>query len=134
MHPLALSQSVANLRKSRLWAERDLSISREIAAVADETRRAAKSALGVGATWAMVCPSELVAHTKVESLQRSLLTVAVDDASARYLLDRWLRGGGEAEVVRASGPAVRKVKLVSARGDGVDAVAGRVVGAKKTRR
>lgn len=112
LHPLALSQSIANLRKSRLRPERDMTMSRDLAAVADETRRAAKSLAGVGPAWAQACPPELLERTRVESLHRAVLTIAVDDTSAKYLLDRWLREGGEAALIRLSPAAVRKVKLV----------------------
>jgi hypothetical protein len=112
MNPRALNQSVENLRKSRVRPEREVSIAKAVASVADETRRAAKGLGNAGAAWGEVCPTNLVERTRVESLFRNVLTVTVEDTSTKYVLDRWLRDGGEAQVIRACSAAVRKVKLV----------------------
>lgn len=110
--PRLFAQSVENLRKSRLRPERDLSVAAPLRAAADELRRSARGLGNVGSAWADLCPPTLVARTRVESLHRATLTIAVDDTAAKYVLDRWLREGGESVFLHACGAAVRRIKLV----------------------
>lgn len=113
MNPRSVSQSIENLRKSRLRKEFDPSIARVVGAVRDETRRNAKGLGNAGGVWAALCPANLVARTRVESLSRNVLTVCVEDSAAKFVLDRWLRDGGQDEFIRACSVPVKRVKLVT---------------------
>ncbi|MFM9958698.1 MAG: hypothetical protein ACKVZJ_11525 [Phycisphaerales bacterium] len=113
MDPNSFAQSVANLRKSRLRPEREVVITRDLSAALDTTRRAAKSLGNIGAAWATACPPELLERTNVTALHRNVLTITVDDSATKFVLDRWLRDGGENALIRACGAAVARVKLVS---------------------
>ncbi len=121
--PRSFAQAVENLRKSRLSPERDVTVAPLLRAAADEFRRGSRGLGNVGAAWADQCPAELAGSTRIESLHRGVLTVAVDDSAAKFLLDRWLRDGGEQAFIRTCGAPVRGVKLVA--GDARDPHAGK---------
>ncbi len=80
--------------------------------MAEEFKDAAKRVGATGGLWVQHCPAEMVGRTSVQGVARGVLTIAVDNASTRFALDRWLRGGGEAEIIAASTTPIRKVKLV----------------------
>lgn len=62
------------------------------------------------------CPRELADRVAAISLRGGTLTIAPRDAASRYELDRWLRGGGEQEVVTASRGPLQRVRLTAAAG------------------
>jgi hypothetical protein len=64
------------------------------------------------ALWNELLPAEWTQRSRLESLQRGVLTVAVDSSAGFYEIDRRLRGGLERELItRHQGPAFRRVKL-----------------------
>lgn len=62
------------------------------------------------------CPRELADRVAAISLRGGTLTIAPRDAASRYELDRWLRAGGEQEVVTASRGPLQRVRLTAAAG------------------
>lgn len=66
---------------------------------------------GVGRLWEELLPAELAGHTRLESLRRGVLKVAVDSSSRLYELDRLLRGGLEQELIRRHRGGVTRVAL-----------------------
>lgn len=81
----------------------------EVKADLERTRRRLH---GVGEAWAGLCPAELAARTSLVGLTRGVLTVAVTDAGASFEIDRLLRGGMQAELIRRCAAPVRTVKIV----------------------
>lgn len=62
--------------------------------------------------WAELVPDDIAKHTRLESLSRGVLRVAVDSSPRLFELDRMLRSGLEQQLIRAhKGPAIRKVQL-----------------------
>ncbi len=62
--------------------------------------------------WNELLPVEIARGTRLESLSRGVLSVAVDSSARLYELDRRLREGLERDLItRHKGPAFRKVKL-----------------------
>ena len=98
------------LRHWRVWRERDISIGdsiRQAAARVDEQRRAGR---GAGASWEELVPARVRERCHVVLVLRGVMTVKVRDAAARFEVDRWLRSGGELELIRRAG--IKKVKIV----------------------
>ena len=63
--------------------------------------------------WTELLPDEIIEHTRLDSLARSVLTVSVDSSARLYELDRLLRSGLEKQLITAhKGPAFRRVKLI----------------------
>ncbi|TVQ64383.1 MAG: DUF721 domain-containing protein [Phycisphaerales bacterium] len=102
------------LRAHRVRADKDVSMRSLLEREAVELRRTQKRLGNAAAVWAETCPPDLLGHTSLAGLLRGVLTIRVRDASTRYELDRMLRSGGEAAMVRRLNAPVRKVKLVVA--------------------
>jgi hypothetical protein len=84
-------------------------------AMAAQLRELKKLRRGVGViagAWESIVPPALAHQTELVSLARGTLTVRASDAAAKYELERLLRGGAEAALVRASPVALRKVRIV----------------------
>ena len=117
MGDAGIEYRIARLRGLRVREEWDRSLGVTVRAIESELKQAERRLGGVGAVLAEVCPARLLAHCRVRSVSRGTLIVEVDQASARYQLDRWLRSGGETRLIEASGASIRRVKLVPG-GDG----------------
>ncbi len=108
-----MSERHADLHRLREWRvgkDRDLTIGlslRDAAAKVEEQRRAGR---GAGESWEALVPARVRERCHVVLVLRGVMTVKVKDASARFEVDRWLRSGGETELVKRAG--IRKVKVV----------------------
>ena len=100
------------LRKWRNRAEPDLSLSFIKKYVKQEIEKPYKQLGSLAKVWGELVPAELVAQTKLESLNRGVLRVTVSSSSHLFELDRLLRSGLEQRLITAhKGPAFRKVQL-----------------------
>lgn len=92
-----------------------------IGAMFRETRaelgRAQRRLAGVADAWASVIPEPLASRTALHGLTRGVLVVTVADSAAGFEIDRLLRSGAEAEIIRRSKAPVRRVKISVAGGD-----------------
>src|SRR4051812_29541263 len=104
--------ALERLRANRNWPERDLSVSGVVASQKKALAKQHRELAGLWAAWAAGVPARLVERTTVVGVSRGVLTVRVADAAARFELDRFLRSGGEIELVRRAPIGVRKIKLV----------------------
>lgn len=102
------------LRARRVWADRAAPVGPMVEAAGREFTRLAKRLGGVGGAWAAVCPAALALKTTVVGVSRGVATIHVADAATRFELDRWLRSGGERELIKRCPTTLRKVKLVIA--------------------
>jgi hypothetical protein len=112
--PLDPARRLDRLRESRVRPDRAVALGALVREASDEFRRAARRAGGAGAAWAEACPAALAARTAVDGVSRGVLTIHADDAPTRFEVDRWLRAGGEREVVRRCPATVRKIRVVIA--------------------
>lgn len=77
-----------------------------------EVEKPMKQLVQLAALWERLVPPELADHTKLESLSRGVLRVAVDSSSRLYELDRLLREGLQHQLISEhKGPAVRRIQL-----------------------
>jgi hypothetical protein len=99
-----------HLRQWRTRPDRDISIAgtlRDAAANAESLRRKSK---GAGESWDNLVPPRIRQRCQVLLVRAGVMTVKVRDAAARFEIDRWLRGGGEQELLRRAG--IKRVKVV----------------------
>jgi hypothetical protein len=101
-----------NLRRIRPGPRPVASIGDAVAAFENDLARRHKSMGGIAAAWTSAVPPHLAAGAELVSMARGVLTVRVQEAPARFALDRFLRAGGEREVQRASPVTLKKIKLV----------------------
>ena len=67
----------------------------------------------VSGLWSQLVPQDLARHTRLESLSRGVLRVAVDSSARLYELDRMLRLGLEQKLrTHPQGKAIRRIKLL----------------------
>ena len=77
-----------------------------------QVARPHKQMAGIIDLWRQLVPPELLAHTRLESLTRSVLRVGVDSSAHLYALDRLLRSGLEDRLRRdAKATKLRRVHL-----------------------
>ena len=105
------SDDLRRLRSLRNPRDRDLSIGAVVRTAEKELRKKVKSLGGVADAWDTVVPLTLARRCRLVSLSRGVLSVQVADSSARFELDRFLRAGGEAELVRRARAAIKRIKL-----------------------
>lgn len=101
-----------NLRRIRPGPRPVSTIQEAVAGFENSLARRHKSLGGVAAAWMSVVPPDLAGPAELVSMARGVLTIRVQDAPARFALDRFLRAGGEREVQRASPVTLKKIKLV----------------------
>jgi hypothetical protein len=104
--------ALERLRAGRNRPERDLSVSGIVASQKKALAKQHRELAGVWASWAAGVPARLLDRTTLVGVSRGVLTVRVADAAARFELDRFLRTGGEIDLVRRAPIGVRKIKLV----------------------
>ncbi len=108
----AARRHVEALRERRVRPERDVSLGFLADQFKRDIARPFKQLGDLAELWNELLPAEVAAGTRLESLQRGVLSVAVDSSSRLYELDRRLREGLERDLVtRHQGAAFRKVKL-----------------------
>lgn len=112
MNERAAQLRLQQLREHRVRKPPNADLRPLFAATAADLTRERKRLANTADAWAAVCPGRLHARTAILSLARGALTIAVPDAPTSFELDRFLRAGGESELIRACRAPVRKLKLV----------------------
>jgi hypothetical protein len=107
------NQELLRVRAWRNWGDPPWSIKAAVGEAHAAVERAAKSGSALEKAWREVLPASLLGRAASVSLTRGVLTVRASDASARWEVDRWLRGGGERELARAARVVIRRVKFVA---------------------
>ena len=103
---------VQRLRESRLRPARDLTMAREMDRAMREAVALRRATGGCADAWSRIIPSALLAKTALEGVSKGVLTVRVPDASTRFELDRFLRSGGQTQLVSACRASIGRVRLV----------------------
>ncbi|MCC6675768.1 MAG: DUF721 domain-containing protein [Phycisphaerales bacterium] len=112
MNPQRARAAVDKLRQIRPGPRSAPPIHDAVAAFENDLARRHKSMGGIAAAWTAAVPDDLAAPAELVSMARGVLTVRVQDAPARFALDRFLRAGGEREVQRRSPVTLKKIRLV----------------------
>jgi hypothetical protein len=104
-------RTLANLRDRRRPYKPDLTLAGPLAAITKELKTKMASA-GVGSAFIKLAPREVASFTTVVGVRSGVLQLRPHNTAARYALDRWLRSGGEAALVRGCPTTISRVKLV----------------------
>jgi hypothetical protein len=103
--------AIEKIRKLRVWSDRAKPAGEAVGALRDRLEVEVKQTGGMGEVWRTVAPDHLRSRTRVRSFKRGVLTIEAPDASSRYLVDQWLRGGGR-EMLVGCAPATMKRVVV----------------------
>ncbi|MEM7625912.1 MAG: DciA family protein [Planctomycetota bacterium] len=108
----ASREHVEKMRTLRVRPDRDLSLGFLTDQFKREVARPFKQLGDLVELWAELLPKDVADGTRLESLQRGVLSVAVDSSARLYEVDRRLREGLETQLItRHKGGAFRRVKL-----------------------
>lgn len=115
--PAASAAGLQRLRDNRVTPSRDVSMLPALDHELRRVRQIERSAVGTANAWDSLLanaglPGEMAARLRVVSFRAGVLTVRAADASTKYAMDRFLRGGGEAALARLTPTTLRRVKLV----------------------
>lgn len=113
MNPQQAQNQLQSRQDRMLARSKRVEVSGLFATTQRELKRTEKRLAGTAALWERVCPPELIERTCIVGLQRGTLTIGVRDHSTRYMLDRMLRSGLEADLIRRSAVSISSVKLVA---------------------
>ncbi len=103
---------LARLRQRRNFGAADRSLGFLAEQFKHEVARPFKQLEGLCEAWAQLVPADLHARCRLESLQRGVLTVAVDSSATHYRLDALIRDGLAVKLAEACrGKALRRVKV-----------------------
>ncbi len=86
----------------------------DLSGVLQDLKREQTAVGGLARAWAGVCPPELASLSRVESISPGgIVVIRAADASAAWMLDQWLRGGGGDAAVRSlTNRSVRRIRVV----------------------
>lgn len=109
-------EQLKKLQKWRVREDPDLSLGFIERQFKVQIERPYKQLQSLVELWIELLPPDMVEHTRLDSLARSVLTVSVDSSARLYELDRLLRSGLEQQLIKGhKGPAFRRVKLIVGR-------------------
>ena len=101
--------SIEKIRSLRVREPRDTRAAGAVGELRDRLEREVKQAGGMGEAWRTVSPDNLRDRARVVSFRRGVLTIATPDAGTRYLVERWLRGGGRQMLAGCAPGTIKKV-------------------------
>ena len=64
---------------------------------------------GMGEAWRTVAPDSFRDKARIVSFQRGVLTIETPDAGVRYLVEQWLRAGGQRMLAGCAPTTIRRV-------------------------
>ncbi len=94
-------RAIERLRAHRVTPRGAHALAVEIDAIEAELKRARSREGKAARAWREHAPEEIRALAREVVLKRGVLVVRADGASARFQIDRWLRTGGAAGLIRA---------------------------------
>lgn len=101
--------SINRLRELRVRPAPDRCAARTIDTVRDDLRKRVQATGGIIEAWRTVVPDNLRDRAFLQTFQRGVLMIDTPDASTRYLLQRWLRGGGQRMLAGCSPATIKKI-------------------------
>lgn len=107
----SLQAQVNLLRTYRATPTTASTLGPTVAAIAKGLVAQRKKLGAVGEVWPQVVPKEIAEQVRPVGIVRGTLEVQTQTASVRYVLERWLKSGGE-ERLREALPNVKRVKIV----------------------
>ena len=106
-----MTDPLQRLRAMRVRPKPDLSIGSLVERQTKQLHRRLTASQRATAAWNEAAPESIRAVAAVAGLTRGELRIRPRHASGRFLLQRWLAGGGERAIIDAARGAVSVVKL-----------------------
>ena len=107
------ARALEQLRGHRVRTRGEIDLGGIAGAIADRARKRAREVGAVAQAWEVCVPEELRRDCELLSHTRGVVGVRASSSAARFRLDRWLRGGGEALLRREAKAPVTRVRIVT---------------------
>jgi hypothetical protein len=104
-------RALEDLRKQHARPMRDLAIAGPMGDLMKQIKAQSRRLSGGGQAWAKVVPPQLLERTTVVSLQSGVLKIKVLDSATKFELERWLKQGGQMQVIREAATTINRIKL-----------------------
>jgi hypothetical protein len=109
-------QHLKQLRAWKIKPERDYTLSFLPRAFKQQVEQPHRQLAAIVPLWTQLVPPDVRDHTRLDSLNRGVLRVAVDSSAWLYELDRLLRSGLKDQIIAAHrSPTLRRIQLRVAR-------------------
>lgn len=100
------------LRKRRVFAPKDESLAFLKQTFKQDVARPFRQLQGVTEAWAALIPEDLQRRSRLESLQRGVLTAVVDSSATHFLFDAYVRRGLAVKIAeRSQSTVLRRIRL-----------------------
>lgn len=110
--PPAVALRLAKLRERRVFAPRDESLAFLAGAFKQDIAKPFRQLEGVLEAWVTLVPDDLRERSRLESLQRGVLTVVVDSSATHFRFDEHVRRGLAVQLAQQSnGVVLRRIRL-----------------------
>jgi hypothetical protein len=107
----AAANSIARLQGFRVRARPDPTVGSEVATQLAAIEVRAKQWGGWQMAWERAVPDALQQSCRIHGYARGVLHVHARDTASRYLLDRWLRAGGEKQLRACGNSPLQRVAV-----------------------
>ena len=101
--------AIERLRELRVRTAPDRSVGAVIEPMRKDLGKRIKQTGGIVEAWRAAVPDQLRARATVRSFRRGVLTIETPDTSTRFLVQRWLRGGGLGMVSSCAPATINRV-------------------------
>lgn len=108
----AEAASLERLRGHRVRADRGRGMGDELNAFVKGLKKISGQAARASGAWDAAAPDAVRASTRVTDLRAGTLVVAVRSAADRHAADRWVRGGGLADLRAIARAPITRVRFV----------------------
>ena len=99
------------LRSFRARQQREVALGEVVGEEHARLKAAHKHLATIIDAWRCVVPDELLKQTKVRSFSRGKLIIAGADASVKFRLENWLRGGGRSMLAGCAKTTIRDIVI-----------------------
>ena len=101
--------AIEKVRSFRVRPPRETLFAGAVGELRDKLEREIKQTGAMGEAWRTVAPDTLRDKARIVSFQRGVLIIETPDAGVRYLVEQWLRGGGERMLAGCAPSTVKRV-------------------------
>lgn len=108
----AEAASLERLRGNRVRGDRGRGLGDDLTAFVKGIKKISGQAERAAGAWGAAAPDQVRATTRVTDLKAGTLVVAVRSASDRHAADRWVRGGGLADLRAIAKAPITRVRFV----------------------
>jgi hypothetical protein len=113
-----LVSRLGRVRASRVKPDWAPVMGGEVEKVRKELGKRVRGTMQLTEAWRELAPPELVDHAWPTGIARGTLKIAVEGPAFRYMLERWLKSGGQAALLSRCSASIKRVRVETVARDG----------------